>query len=132
MPTRTRRVAFATLFLAASCASSGGGQRSSGNVINSEQIAATRAQNAYEIVEQLQPTWLVSRGPQSLTDPGAPHPTASVYLDGMRAGDLEYLRTIAANNIAEIRYYTASEASARFGMGHPRGVIAVTSKGTGG
>lgn len=132
MNPRTRYAAFAAMLLAAACASGGSGGRSSNNVISAEQIAATRAQHAYEIVEQLQPGWMTSRGPQSLTNPGAPHPTASVYLDGIHAGDLEYLRTIAANNIAEIRYYTAAEASARFGMGHPRGVIAVTSKGTGG
>ena len=130
MHSRIRYAAVAVVLLAAACASSGSGERPSNNVINVEQIAATRAQNAYEIVEQLQPGWMMSRGPQSLTNPGAPHPTASVYLDGIHAGDLQYLKTIAANNIAEIRYYTAAEASARFGMGHPRGVIAVTSKGT--
>jgi hypothetical protein len=31
-------------------------------------------------------------------------------------------------DVTEVRYWTAGQASARFGMGHPRGVIEITRR----
>lgn len=123
------RVAAAILFVSATaCASAGGGRSGNSNILSAAQISGTRANNIYEAVEMLRPAWLSSRGPSSMTDPT---PTeASVYLNGIRVGGLEYLKTVTATDIAEIRYYPASEAIGRFGMGHPRGVIEIIPKGT--
>jgi hypothetical protein len=112
--------------LAAACASSTGGQTDR-NRITGEQLASNAAQNAYDAIRNLQPHWFDSRGPTSVTDPTPT--TATVYIDGSRAGDLEFLKTVNTNTLAEIRYWPPGEASARFGMGHPRGVIEMISKG---
>ena len=128
-----RWAAIATLLVATACASTSSGTSSGGrrNVITAEQMSRTRAQNAYEAVELIEPQWLGSRGPQSLTDPGAPQPVASVFLNGVRVGDTEYLRNVQIADVAELRYFAAGEASARFGMGHIRGVIEIVTKGLG-
>jgi hypothetical protein len=115
--------------LTASCAARAGAPRESRDVITAAQIARTQAQNAYEAIEQLQPQWLSSRGATSLTDPT---PTeASVFMDGMHVGNLEHLKTVAVIDISELKYYAAGPASARFGMGHQRGVIEIVRRGIG-
>jgi|SRR5688572_7947442 hypothetical protein len=116
--------------LISACASGGAaGTRESRDLITAAQIARTNAQSAYEAIEQLQPQWLTSRGVTSITDDT---PTeASVFQEGMHVGRLEYLKTVNVIDIAELRYYPAGPASARFGMGHQRGVIEIVRKGTG-
>jgi hypothetical protein len=114
----------------AGCASAGTtGERSNRNRITTEQLSRLTADNAYDAVRRLQPQWLESRGPSSVSD--ANPATPAVYLNGSRVGDVEYLRTVPLTTVAEIRYWTPGEASARFGMGLPRGVIELISKGAG-
>jgi hypothetical protein len=126
---RTLFIAAMVIPLAMACAPRAGGPASSRDLITAAQIARTQAQNAYEAIEQLQPQWLTSRGVTSLTDDT---PTeASVFQDGMQVGRLEYLKTVNVIDVAELRYYAAGPASARFGMGHQRGVIEIVRKGTG-
>jgi hypothetical protein len=103
------------------------GAGSSRNRITTEQLERVTADNAYDAVRILQPQWLEGRGPSSVTNA---NPTmATVYINGSRAGDIEFLRTVQLTTLAEIRYWTAAEASSRFGMGLPRGVIELISKG---
>ncbi|MGH7500506.1 MAG: hypothetical protein ACREL7_02000 [Longimicrobiales bacterium] len=111
--------------LAASCAPATTGRPSDRNVITAGDIATAHVQTAWEAVERLQPQWLTSRGATSITDPT---PTvASVFLNGVEVGDVDYLKSIIAVDVSEMRYYPPGEAGARFGMGHPRGVITVTT-----
>ena len=95
------------------------------NRITAEQLTRITANNVYEAVQQLQPQWLADRGTNTIN---GPKETAVVYIDGARFGDLENLRGMQLNNVAEIRYLTSAEASNRYGMGLPRGVIEVTTK----
>lgn len=111
-----------TLLLAAGCGARMGGTGSQErNVITREMIAETSANNVYEAVERLRPQWLTSRGPTSLTDPSLS--TAAVFMDGVEAGGLDFMRGVMAWDVEHVRYWTAGEASNRFGMGYPRGVI---------
>lgn len=105
------------------CATGGSGERGNGDTITHEQLLEVSASDVYEAVQRLQPSWLTSRGPRSLTD-DTPS-VASVYMSGSHVGDVEFLRTLQPDEVEELRYYEAGEASARFGMGHPRGVIEV-------
>jgi hypothetical protein len=118
--------------LSAACASGGtggaGGGSSERNRITAEQLARVTASNAYDAIRILQPQWLDSRGVTS-SAPDATPTFATVYQDGSRVGGLDYLRNINLNVLAEIRYLPPGEASARFGMGHDRGVIELISKG---
>ena len=107
------------VFLALSCAS--GGQTSgrltgSRNVIAAEELAGlTVEQNAYDAIRRLRSTWLQTR---SGTVP-------VVFVDNVRAGDLERLRTIPLEIVAELRYINARDATTRWGTGYTGGVIEV-------
>jgi hypothetical protein len=105
-------------------------QRSSGrenrNRLTQEQLAATSSENLYDAIVKLRPEWVTSRGPTSVTDPTPTMP--SVFLGGNMLGRADYLREMRVLDVTEVRYWEAGPASARFGMGHPRGVIEVTRR----
>jgi len=98
------------------------------NVLSSEQMVAVSAPTAYDAVQRLRPEWLSTRGPSAITnlDPDV----ASVYLGGNHIGGPDALRNLRPDDVKELRYYEAGEASVRFGMGHSRGVIDVVMKGS--
>lgn len=117
------------VLLLGGCAVGGARTASSGNrnVITRDQMLEANASTVYDAVQKLNPSWLTSRGPVSVTDMS---PTvATVYMTGNEVGDVEFLRTLRPDDVDEVRYYEAGEASARFGMGHPRGVIEVIPRG---
>ena len=123
----TTRVAVTWLFLAcASTTTQTGANRGTRNVLTQEQLAATNTTNLYEAIEKLRPEWLTSRGPTSVTNatPAVP----SVYMNGSMLGKAESLRDMRVLDVTEVRYWEAGPASARFGMGHPRGVIELTRR----
>ena len=94
--------------------------------LTQEELAKTNSNNLYDAIVKLRPEWLTSRGPVSATDPT---PTsADVYMNGVFLGGADYLRQVGLLDVSEVRYWDAGQASARFGMGHPRGVIELTRK----
>ena len=114
-------------FLAA-CASAAnsrnGGDKSTR--LTQEELAATNSANLYDAITKLRPEWLTSRGPTSATDPT---PTSvHVFMNGTLLGDVDYLRQVQWTDVNGVRYWDAGQASARFGMGHPRGVIELERK----
>jgi hypothetical protein len=115
------------VLFAAACAGAASGSRENRQLITAAQIERTQAQNAYDAIERLEPSWLTSRGATSITDST---PTeASVFQYGIHVGGLEFLKTVNVIDVAELRYYPAGQATARFGMGHQRGVIEIIRKG---
>jgi hypothetical protein len=100
--------------------------RGQGNVVTREQLAATNSENLYEALEKLRPEWLNSRGPTSVTDATPTMP--NVFMNGQLLGRAEFMREIRVLDITEARFWPAGQAAARFGMGHPRGVIELTRR----
>jgi hypothetical protein len=82
--------------------------------------------SAYDLIAQLRPEYLRSRGATSISRPGAG--TAVVYLDGTRYGDLQTLRSMSAEQIERVDYLNASEATTRFGTDNTGGAILITTK----
>lgn len=121
------RVAVTGLFLAcASTTAQTGTTRGPRNVLTQEQLVTTNKTSLYEAIERLRPEWLSSRGPASATN--LEPAVASVYMNGTMLGKAEYLREMRVLDVTEVRYWDAGQASARFGMGHPRGVIEILRK----
>lgn len=115
------------LFLGcASTTTQSGANREARNLLTYEQLTATNRENLYEAIEKLRPDWLTSRGPTSVTDPTPVVP--SVYMNGTMLGRAEYLRGMRVLDVTEVRYWEPGPASARFGMGHPRGVIELSRR----
>jgi hypothetical protein len=113
------------------CATGGStGSRGSGNRLTADEIAEVGALTAYEAIQQARPQWLVPRnlraGATSAmgSDQGGP----VVYLDGVRAGNLDELRRLRTDVIAEMEYLSPSDATNRFGTNHDTGAILVTTR----
>jgi len=101
-------------------------QRRDPKVITRAEIEqATWATSAFDLVQRLRPSFLRISGP---TNPSGAPQTPVVRLNEQELGDHGALRSIQLGSVQEIRYYTASEATARFGGIRGRPVIAVTSK----
>lgn len=93
------------------------------DLITRHEIMETDALNAYQAIVVLRPNWLHDRGATSILNPesGLPH----LYVDGSAVGALDELLMIQVTDIQEVRFWRPGEAAARFGMGHPRGIIEV-------
>lgn len=102
------------------------GPRGSANVIVAAEIPGTGAQNALEVIQQLRPSMLRTRN--GSTGEGATGTNIVIYVDGVRAGERMTLTAVPAANIREIRFLSASDATTRFGTGHPVGAILVATK----
>ena len=127
-------VALACLLAGCGSASSAAGgpqtqgspERQNRSVITQAQLAATNSETLYDAISKLHPDWLSARGPTSVSD--ATPTGVSIFMNGVLLGKAETLRDIRVLDVSEIRYWDAGQAAARFGMGHPRGVIEITRK----
>ncbi len=105
------------------------------NVITAEEMAKSGADNAYDLIKNLRPSWFTPRGistgrPSSdavggISDPGG---GIMVYVDGIRVGGPDELRNVPAERIQEMRYLSATDATTKYGTGHTQGAIEVTTK----
>lgn len=50
-----------------------------------------------------------------------------VYVDDQRVGGINVLREMTSTAATSLRFYSASEAQSRFGLGNLQGVIQVTT-----
>lgn len=103
------------------------------DIISREEVDATDVTTAYELVQRLHPQWLRSRGQVTMSGAGAEQPDPAaigpvVYLDRSRRGDVEQLRSISVQTIAEVIYFNGRDASFSFGAGHGGGVIQVITR----
>ena len=96
------------------------------HLITQADLTRTPAASAFDAIRVLRPTFLSFRGETSVLGTSSPYPT--VYVDGLRYGDIDALRTIPASQVATIRLYRAWEAMTRFGGGNMGGVIAITTR----
>ena len=98
------------------------------NILTLEEIrlARTGGSTAWDLISQLRPEYLRSRGRSSLRDP-APA-TAVVYVDDIRFGELDSLRTMNADQILRVQYVNAADATTRYGTDHLGGAIIITTK----
>ena len=111
--------------------------------------AQDKSPELYQAVKRLRPNFLtvLNRGPNSTGvgagSSGAPMCDAVqerncstrsmgtvvalpvVYVDGMKTGDPEVLKSFATKNVEEVRYLTATKAEMEFGLGHEGGAILV-------
>jgi hypothetical protein len=136
-----RLIAIATLVVAAGCGSAQTPMttRVSGNreTLAQPEIQANRTagMTAYDLIAHLRPEYLRNRGQNTLretsTAAGPPTytaPTATVYLDNAKYGDIESLKNINADIVQKIQYLSASNAMTRFGMDNTAGAILIFTK----
>lgn len=93
------------------------------NLLVQDQFADRGFHSAYDVVESMRSNWLTSRGPNSFQTPTE----VQVYLDGVRMGGVETLRTIDVRPVTYIRYFDGIAATARWGLDHGAGAIYVST-----
>lgn len=128
----TRRALLASLLAmvcaigCVSAASQGQSRSSSLNQLTRTDLAAANSDNLYDAITKLRPEWLSSRGPTSVSN--STPTSVDIFMGGSLLGKADYLKQVSVLDVSEVRYWDAASASARFGMGHPRGVIEITRK----
>ncbi len=138
---RLTSAACAALLMAAACSgstSSAGGTRSepatrsgptrgSANHLTSSEVTAAGADisTALDLVQRMRPAMLRSRVAAPRSDGST---DVMAYLDGVKLGTWRDLSRVHRSLVQEIRYYTPSEATRRWGSGHVSGAIEVTSR----
>jgi hypothetical protein len=97
------------------------------DLITADEIEAVIAKGAtaFDVVQTLRPRWLKVRDAYLGSDPSSiiNSQGAHVYLDDHDQGDVEYLKTIPAERIAQLRWISATEAGARYGPTDGPGIV---------
>jgi hypothetical protein len=103
------------------------------NVLTAEEIERNKASisTAYEAVQTLRPRWLEQHELARL--PGTRNAqlhdvTVSVYVNDLKVGDGEYLRSIPVETVLEMRWLSPNETASRFGPTEGQAAIVVTLK----
>jgi outer membrane cobalamin receptor len=96
-------------------------------LITEEEVEASRAPTAFEVIQRLRANFLTYRGETSLNR-STSHPYPTVYVDGQEFGPIQSLRNIPASQVSTIRLYRSWEATTKFGTGNMGGVIAITTR----
>ena len=123
-----RWVTALTLVVAIACShpNLGPGEAYDPSVITEDEIIASHASNAFDVIHKLRSNFLTNRGPTSLKNASNPFPT--VYVDDQEFGPISTLSSIPAAQISLIRLYRVSEANAKYGTHNLTGVIAITTR----
>src|ERR1051325_8412348 len=103
----------------------GPGESYDPSVITEDEIIASHATNAFDVIHKLRSNFLTNRGATSLKNTGSPFPT--VYVDDQEFGPISTLSSIPAAQISMIRLYHVSEANAKYGTHNLTGLIAITT-----
>jgi hypothetical protein len=83
---------------------------SSRDKVTSEEILSIPGSTAYDLVYKLRPDWLRSRGTATMVG-GSQNGGTLVYLDGVKMGGLESLRTINSRGINAIEWVPGNKAA---------------------
>jgi outer membrane cobalamin receptor len=92
------------------------------NLITRAEIDRSQWGDIYELVRNLRPRWVQSRGTDSVLSPGE----VQVYVDGVRLGGVHRLRAMPTSGIDHLEWVDGVTASGRWGFNHGQGVIAVS------
>jgi len=130
MRTVLKVVAAAGLLGMTACASSGqhtGGPSYDENLITAAELLASPATNLRDYIQLHRPRWLERNYSAAMSSSRVQ--SLVVYLDNQRYGGPDALASMSTRGVEEVRYFSPSEAQARFGLGTLNGVIqVVTSK----
>jgi hypothetical protein len=91
------------------------------NVLTRMQLMSSHFQSAYDAVLSLRANWLQGRSPH-LAGGGV-----QVYLDDVRVGGIESLRSVNVQTVTYIRRQDTFSATARWGEGPASSVIYIST-----
>ncbi|MEX1187391.1 MAG: hypothetical protein WEA80_12445 [Gemmatimonadaceae bacterium] len=112
-------------------------RKSDRNQLTSEEIRARPVGSVYDLIRSRRSNWLSTRGSATLrtraaADPlgGTPvtvgiEPVIIVYVDNVRQGTHEILRSMSTDDVESIERLDSMNATQRFGTGHEHGAILI-------
>jgi hypothetical protein len=118
---------FFAALLACSSPQLGPGRGRDPQLITEEEVVASLATTAYEVIHNLRPNFLSYRGETSF-DKNTSRPYPNVYVDDQPYGPVSILRSIPASDVSSIRLYRSWEATTKYGSGNAGGVIAISTR----
>jgi hypothetical protein len=123
MYARLRWLGLPLLLLCGACVSSRANPRHrvDMSVLTQDDLVDHQYENVLEAVQTLRSNWLNERGPDSFASPSH----IWVYIDNTKVGGVQSLAAISTRYISSIRKVNGIDATARWGIGHSAGVIAV-------
>lgn len=106
----------AAAFLSA-CASAPGGtsntrvttHEAAPDYITSVEVASTPVANVYDLISRLRPHWFRTQTGSIRNNTRSQ--VIAVYLDEVRLGDIQALRTVSTSGVESLRYYDATRAA---------------------
>jgi hypothetical protein len=100
--------------------------------ITADDMKSLDVANLYDVIQRLHPEWLVQRNNPSMSGGGGRRGSGTssdqsiqVYQDMQHAGNTDMLKQIPINAASALKYYTPSEAEAKFGTGNANAVIQI-------
>jgi hypothetical protein len=96
-------------------------------LITEEEVVASFATTALEVIRSLRPNFLSYRGETSF-DRRTSRPYPNVYVDDQVFGTISILASIPASDVSSIRLYRSAEAVTKFGTGNAGGVISIVTR----
>ena len=129
---KVRRLALILLlFVAAmsSCVSAGAPPSRLGDpdFILREEIEESTAATAYDLVLNNRSQWLRLRGVSTLKQAAGGEDIAE-YMDHARLGFRDAMRRVPLGNVQYLQFFTAREATQRWGGGHLHGAILISTQ----
>ncbi len=111
-----------------SCAAPGAeiAQLGDPDVLTREEIDDSSARTAYELVQTLRPQWLITRGLTTVAQAAGAEGIV-IYLDNARLGLPDSMRGVTLGAVQYLRFFTAPEATLRWGGGHLYGAILIST-----
>ena len=97
--------------------------RTSRDALLKDEITGRTETDAFALLSATRPSWLRVRGASSMYRPEM----IQVYVNGMRAGSIQSLRSIQANTIVRVEHLDGARATERFGADHGAGAILLTT-----
>jgi hypothetical protein len=114
-----------TIAISACAGAAQGPARGSGNLITRAELESSPITNAYDAAQRLRPQWF-SRPTAATLQPGG-NPIM-VFVDRTQFGTLESLRNLHTDQIEEMEFVPARDATTRYGTGYPSGIVEVTTR----
>ncbi|HEY4305219.1 MAG TPA: hypothetical protein VGM82_12160 [Gemmatimonadaceae bacterium] len=97
------------------------------SVITRDEMLAGHYATVYDAVAATRSMWLQPRGPDSFLLPTV----VWVYVDGVRLGGIDAMKTMQPQLVNTVRFYDGAAATSRWGVDHGAGVIHISTWSTG-
>lgn len=112
-----------------SCRSAGapGSRLGDPDILTREEIEKSTAATVYDLVQNHRPQWLRTRGLANLAQ-AAGEEDIVVYMDNARLGFRDAMRRVPLGAVQYVQFFTAREATYRWGAGHLHGAILISTQ----